>query len=180
MLGWLASTDLEIRRTNMIIWPIQKKLKGSVIKPPDSILFWKTARGLKKVVNVVNKRFQRGKFIWIMELFEIRIQIWIIHLFSLKNSRPCRDLNPGPLWYQADMLPIELSWLGFIIRSLPNMLLDLLARSKSGRELELVKNNSKLPHSLLRISWPEIDKKFIHQQLSTYWQLHRWKLIHQK
>ena len=25
---------------------------------------------------------------------------------------PCRDLNPGPARYQADMLPIELSWLG--------------------------------------------------------------------
>ena len=34
------------------------------------------------------------------------------YLFSLKNSRPCRDLNPGPPWYQADMLSIELSWLG--------------------------------------------------------------------
>ena len=33
-------------------------------------------------------------------------------LFSLKNSRSCRDLNPGPRWYQADMLPTELSWLG--------------------------------------------------------------------
>ena len=33
-------------------------------------------------------------------------------LFSLKNSRPCRDLNSGPLRYQAHMLPIELSWLG--------------------------------------------------------------------
>ena len=35
------------------------------------------------------------------------------YLFSHKNSRPCRDLIPGPPRYQADMLPIELSWLGF-------------------------------------------------------------------
>ena len=35
------------------------------------------------------------------------------YLFSLKSSRPCRDLNPGPPWYQADFLPIELSWLGY-------------------------------------------------------------------
>ena len=33
-------------------------------------------------------------------------------LFSLKNSRPCQDLNPGPPRYQPDMPPIELSWLG--------------------------------------------------------------------
>ena len=31
------------------------------------------------------------------------------YLFSLKNSRPCRDPQ-----YQADMLPTELSWLGYI------------------------------------------------------------------
>ena len=36
----------------------------------------------------------------------------ISYLFSLKNSRTCRDLNPGPPWYQANMLPIELFWLG--------------------------------------------------------------------
>ena len=30
------------------------------------------------------------------------------YFFSLKNSRPCRDLNPGTPRYQADMLPIEL------------------------------------------------------------------------
>ena len=40
------------------------------------------------------------------------------YLFSLKNSRPCRDLNPGPPRYQADMLPIELSWLGSSLKSL--------------------------------------------------------------
>ena len=34
------------------------------------------------------------------------------YLFSLKNSCPCQDLNLGPPRYQADMLPIELSWLG--------------------------------------------------------------------
>ena len=34
------------------------------------------------------------------------------YLFSPKNSRPCRDLNPGPPRYQVNMLPIELSWLG--------------------------------------------------------------------
>ena len=32
--------------------------------------------------------------------------------FSLKNSRPCQDLNPGPPSYQADLLPIELYRLG--------------------------------------------------------------------
>ena len=31
----------------------------------------------------------------------------------MKNSRPCRDLNPGPPRYQADMPPTELSWLGY-------------------------------------------------------------------
>ena len=35
----------------------------------------------------------------------------INYLFSMKNSHPCRDLNPGPGRYQADMLPTELSWL---------------------------------------------------------------------
>ena len=34
----------------------------------------------------------------------------------LKNSRPCRDLNPGPPRYQVDMLPFELSWLGFLLK----------------------------------------------------------------
>ena len=40
-------------------------------------------------------------------------KIIIKYLFSLKNSRPCRDLNPGLPRYQVDMLPIELSWLGY-------------------------------------------------------------------
>ena len=31
-------------------------------------------------------------------------------LFSLKNSRPCRDLNLGTPQYQANKLPIEPSW----------------------------------------------------------------------
>ena len=39
------------------------------------------------------------------------------HLFSLKNFRPCRDLNPEPPRYQADMLIIELSCLGLIFIS---------------------------------------------------------------
>ena len=37
--------------------------------------------------------------------------------FHWKNSRPCWDLNLGPPWYQADMLPNELSWLGFRLLS---------------------------------------------------------------
>ena len=36
------------------------------------------------------------------------------YLFSLKNSRPCQDLNLGPPRYQADMLPIDLFWLGSV------------------------------------------------------------------
>ena len=36
----------------------------------------------------------------------IRIQIGTIQLLIFtKNSHSCRDLNPGPLRYQADMLP---------------------------------------------------------------------------
>ena len=40
--------------------------------------------------------------------------LWISfnYLFSLKNSPPCQDLNPGPPQYLADMLPTELSLLG--------------------------------------------------------------------
>ena len=34
------------------------------------------------------------------------------YIFSLKNYRHCRDLNPGPPRYKADMLPIELSRIG--------------------------------------------------------------------
>ena len=33
------------------------------------------------------------------------LQIMLNLLFSLKNSRPCQDLNPGSPRYQADMLP---------------------------------------------------------------------------
>ena len=40
-------------------------------------------------------------------------QHYTISLFSLKNSCPCLDLNPEPPRYQVDMLPNELSWLGF-------------------------------------------------------------------
>ena len=32
--------------------------------------------------------------------------------FLKKNSLPCWDLNSQPPWYQADVLPIELSRLG--------------------------------------------------------------------
>ena len=39
-------------------------------------------------------------------------------LIFKKNSCLCWDLNQGPLRYQADMLPTELSWLGCFISSL--------------------------------------------------------------
>ena len=48
--------------------------------------------------------------------FMVYILNLINFLFSLKNSRPCRDLNRGPPQYQANMLPTELSWLGLINR----------------------------------------------------------------
>ena len=41
----------------------------------------------------------------------------INYLLSLKNSRPCRDLNLGHLWYQANMLPTELSSLGYLYQT---------------------------------------------------------------
>ena len=44
-------------------------------------------------------------------------------LVRINNSHPCQDLNPGPPWYQADMLPIELSWL------LPNIAFRLIGTS---------------------------------------------------
>ena len=43
--------------------------------------------------------------------------LWVLFSYSnsnwsdQKNSRPCCDLNPGLPRYQANMLPIELSWL---------------------------------------------------------------------
>ena len=37
----------------------------------------------------------------------------INYLFSMKYYRTCRDLNPGLLRYQADLIPTELSWLGY-------------------------------------------------------------------
>ena len=48
-------------------------------------------------------------------LHDIHIQIRKIQLFIFteKFSTPGRDLNPGPPLYQGDMLPIELSWLGW-------------------------------------------------------------------
>ena len=62
------------------------------------------------------------------------------YLFSLKNSRPCRDLNPGPPRYQADMLPIELSWLGccFFIRSHLPSLKNVV---KGWKEMQLEEHN---------------------------------------
>ena len=69
-----------------------------------------------------------SKIMYIMEvllgftcLLDITIFLFIFklisYLFSLKNSRPCWDLSPGPPLYQADMLPIELPWLGLGINS---------------------------------------------------------------
>ena len=43
--------------------------------------------------------------------FEVGTVVWYI---KLKNSRPCQDLSPGPTRYLADMLPTELSWLGYV------------------------------------------------------------------
>ena len=37
-----------------------------------------------------------------------------ITCFHWKILALCRDLNPGPPWYQADILPTELSWLGYL------------------------------------------------------------------
>ena len=49
---------------------------------------------------------------YILELY-ICIQIRTIQLLiSNEKFLLCRDLNPGPPQYQADMLPIEQSWLG--------------------------------------------------------------------
>ena len=52
-----------------------------------------------------------GGFTW-REIFVFKFE-QSSHLFSLKYSRPCQDLNPGPPRYHADTIPIELSWLGF-------------------------------------------------------------------
>ena len=48
------------------------------------------------------------------KLHDICIQIRTIQLliFTEKFS-PLSGFEPGPPWYQADMLPIELSWLGW-------------------------------------------------------------------
>ena len=56
----------------------------------------------------------------ILELF-ICIQIQTIQLliFTEKFS-PLPGFEPGPPRYQADMLPIELSWLGWPVTSLVN------------------------------------------------------------
>ena len=54
--------------------------------------------------------------IFLTTFFWIYISNLINILFSLKSSRPCWDLNPGPPRYQANMLPTELSWLGLITR----------------------------------------------------------------
>ena len=59
---------------------------------------------------------------YILELY-IRIQIRINQLLIFiewvtlprQKSLPCWDLNLGPPKYQADVLPIELSRVGFII-----------------------------------------------------------------
>ena len=48
---------------------------------------------------------------WTVVIFVFKLE-QSSYLFSLKNYRPCRDSIPGPPRYQADMLPIELSWLG--------------------------------------------------------------------
>ena len=50
-------------------------------------------------------------------LYAAAIQIWINYSFlaRINNSRPCRDLNPGPLRYQANILPTKPSWLGFLV-----------------------------------------------------------------
>ena len=42
-------------------------------------------------------------------------QVVFLADFALVISCPCWDLNPGPPRYQADMLPTELSWLGFFL-----------------------------------------------------------------
>ena len=64
-------------------------------------------------------------------------------LFLLKNSRPCRDLNPGFPQYQADMLPTELSWLGWFLKSLIDSTppLFVLAKSKFGFFINIIVNN---------------------------------------
>ena len=50
--------------------------------------------------------------------------VYIVEIiFSLKNSRPCRDLNQKPPQYQANMLPTELSWLEFLLIKLTSKLI---------------------------------------------------------
>ena len=56
------------------------------------------------------------------------------YLFSLKNSLPCRDLNPGPPRYQADMLT-ELSWLVISYFSFLTPQIYRLIESKSSADV---------------------------------------------
>ena len=97
----------------MLLLQISNKVQGLLVY---SIL--KIEVQLHRISHITN---HAGPSVW-ADMPERQVHIGIIYLysnsnkssylFSLKNSRPCRDLNPGPPRYQADMLPIELSWLG--------------------------------------------------------------------
>ena len=75
----------------------------------------KQGRGTCSTFKVFNLTLLRVLHAGMVNLF---YQICLANLFSLKNYRPCLDLNLVPPRYQANIQPIELSWLGFIIQSL--------------------------------------------------------------
>ena len=82
------------------------------------------------------------------------------YLFSLKNSRPSRDLDPGPPWYKADMLPIELSWLGYLI-------------TMSGIQMA-----SHSPGLSLRDSFVIFSFNFLFHPFSSFFKLHCQSILH--
>ena len=69
------------------------------------------------------------------------------YLFSLNNSRSYQDLNSGPPQYQADMLPTELSWLGFrsvtLINEGMHILLQMLDMQCPNRGSKLIPEQKK-------------------------------------
>ena len=71
--------------------------------PPKESIFLTTFYGLYQPYARVPNTFWNYIFVFKFEQSS--------YLFSLKNSRACRDLIRRPPRYQADMLPIELSWL---------------------------------------------------------------------
>ena len=105
---WPSVSSFHVLPLHLSFWLVgTTKLYSSC--DPWILIYFETLRSYSKYIHHVPECWLNSN----RYILAVDIKIQIIQLiFSLKNPRPCQDLNPQRPWYQADVLPIEPSRLG--------------------------------------------------------------------